>query len=117
MQVGDTLIGIHHTQLRTLAVTRLNIGFDGSTLLFWQMAQFPQQITQTVIWINAQLIKGFGVFFKHIREEYRYRMTKDDRIGYFHHGGFQVHRQQYTLLTRIFKLTGKKFTQCLTAHH
>ena len=73
-------------------------------------------IAEAIVGINAQLGKQIRVFREYRGKKDRNGMTKHDGVGYFHHGCFEVQRQQDARFFGSVDFTGKEITQSLTAH-
>ena len=73
-----------------MGITGFDVGFDFCALRFWQARNFCIYFSNAVVWVDAEFIEYSGVFFKYVFVIDRDRVTKEDRVGYFHHGGFEV---------------------------
>ena len=98
MQIGDALVRVNHRQLRPRLVAGFDVGLDLGTLGFRQGSDLREQIAETVVDVDAQLLDGRSVLLENIFEENGNRVTKHDGIGYLHHGGLEVQRQHDALL-------------------
>ncbi len=117
VQVGDALVGIHHRQCGASGVQRFNVAFNFRLFIRWQGFDFSVEIAQTVVQVYAQLAQYRRVFFQHWCVEHRDKVTEDNRVRHFHHGGFQVYREQYTLVFSVFNLRGDIAAQYFFAQY
>ena len=95
MQIGNTFIGVYHRQIRIIGINRCDFGFYFSARGFVQFVEIAQQIAETVVNIDAGSGQLLAIFFKYRGKENFHCMAEDDGIGYLHHGGFHVQREQY----------------------
>ncbi len=91
MQIGNTLVGIHHRQGRTLAIQSFDVALDCILLVFWQRSNFGIEVANPVIGIEADLFKRISVFGQYLFIKNRHNVTKNHRVGHLHHGGLQMH--------------------------
>ncbi|MCG3774186.1 MAG: hypothetical protein JW395_1003 [Nitrospira sp.] len=116
MQVGDSLVGIHHRHRRPLLVHSLNVGFDGFALILGQSFDLRVEIAKAVVRIHTKLFERLAVFFEHVLIKHRHGMTEDLGIRDLHHGSLHMNREQHALLLGIFDLLLQELPQSLLAH-
>ena len=63
-----------------MCITGFDVSFDFCALRFWQARNFCIDFSNAVVWIDAELIKYSGVFFKYVFVINRDRMTEKDRV-------------------------------------
>ena len=116
MEIGDAFVRIDHGQRRTPGEDGLQVGFDGAFLRFRQVLDFSQQVAQTVVEIDAQLLQHSGVPGDEVPEEHFHRMSEEDRIGHLHHRGLEVEGKKNTHLPCFGDLLRIERDQRLPAH-
>ena len=116
VQVGDAFVGVDHGQRRAVGVHGFDVGFDFSLLLGWQRLDAGVQVADTVVQVETDFFEDVSVFFQRILVELGHDLTKHDRVGNLHHGGFQVNREQYALLFGVFDFGRYELAQGFFAH-
>ena len=89
VQVGDTLRGINHREVRARSECRVNSCFDFGFL--GVAFQALVQVAEAVVRIDSEFLEQVGVFREHVLEEYANECTEQHRVRDLHHGGLQVH--------------------------
>lgn len=116
VQVGDAFVGVDHRQGRACGVYGLDVSFDLRLLLGWQGLDTGVQVADTVVQVEADFFQYVSVLGQGVLVELGNDLTKHDRVGDFHHGGFEVHRQQHALFLGVFDFGGDKGAQGFFAH-
>ena len=116
MQVGDAFVGVDHGQGRAYVVDRFDVGFDLRLLLGRQGLDAGVQVADAVVQVEADFFQYGSVLVQRVSVVLGDDLAEHDRVGDFHHGGFQVRRQQHALGLGIFDLGSDEGAQCLGAH-
>ena len=74
VQVGDSLGGIDHGEIRARSECGVNGGLDFSFLSITFQALV--QVTETVVRIDSEFLEQVGVFREHVLEEYANECTE-----------------------------------------
>ena len=90
VKVRDSLVRIHHRERWTVVVDSLDVGFDFGFLVCWQGLDTRDEVSESVLEVDAELVKGLAVLFKEIFEEDADGVAKDDGVRDLHHCGFHV---------------------------
>ena len=120
MEIGDTLVGVHHGNPRSIVYRSVYIRFY---FCFVRCSfNFFVQGGQTVVCIDVQGIKSRFMFCKDIFEIGFYNGSEDDRVRNLHHRGLQVRGQKYIFfrsLTDGFfsKRFQSLYIECRTVNH
>ena len=117
VQVGDAFVGINHRQIRVGSVNGSDFSFNGGAGVRIQFVQIGKQVAEAVVDVDACGSQFVAEFFKDRRKEYFDGVSKDNRVGHFHHGSFHVQREQNAFCFRVFYLLGKEGEQGFFAHH
>ena len=94
MQVGDALVRVHHGKVGADGEAGVQVGPDRLLLVLGQGGQFVVGIADTIVGIETQFFESVGVLVEGLSIVGAYAMSEDDGVRDFHHGGFQVQREQ-----------------------
>jgi hypothetical protein len=117
VQVGDALTGIDHRQRRPLRIHGLQVGFDGGTLVGWQLLNLGVDVADAVVGIDAQLVEGRRVLIEDVLVIRSHGVPEHDRVGHLHHRGLEVQREQHALGLCVLDLLREELGDRATAHH
>ncbi|OQA08236.1 MAG: hypothetical protein BWY66_01081 [bacterium ADurb.Bin374] len=116
VQVGDALVGVDHRELGPIDVDLLDVLFDLFLLVGGKGRDLLVELAEAVVGADAERAERFGVLFIDVLEEDADDVAEHDRVGYLHHGGFQMHREQHALRLRVGDLFGEEGAQGVAAH-
>ncbi len=116
VEVGDTLVGIHHRHRRPLPVDGLDVRLNGLPLLVGQGLDLGVDVAEPVIRIHTELLEGLPVLFEHVLVIDGHGMAENLRIRDLHHGGLHVEREENALLLGVLDLFLDELTQGRDAH-
>ena len=116
MQVRDPLVRVDHREGRPVLVHGLDVRLDFRSFRFRQFLYFRVQIAQPVVGAHAQLFQHRRVLLENVLVEDGDGVPEHDRVGYLHHGGFEVQREQHAALLRILDLLFIEFPQGADIH-
>mmetsp|Transcript_103035 Transcript_103035/g.143528 ORF Transcript_103035/g.143528 Transcript_103035/m.143528 type:complete len:420 (+) Transcript_103035:1170-2429(+) len=116
MEVCDTSVRIDHRHFPLLCVGGHKVRLDGRLLGLRKCRDLLVHVPQPVVCVDAQLLESLCILGKDILEVGLDAVSEHDRVGDFHHGGFQVQREQHILLPCIGDLPLKEFTQHGAVH-
>ena len=115
MQIGNSLRGIDHRQIRASGKGSIDSGLD---FHFLRIAfQALVQVAQAVVRINPEFLEQVGILREHVLEEHAHKSTEQHRVRNLHHGRLQVHREQQALRLGLgHRLRDKLFERCHAEH-
>ncbi len=90
MQIGDTLVGIHHRDVGTFSENRGYFVFDRGFLISGELGQLRDHIPEAIVLVYSDFgEKGF-MSREELIEENTNRVAENDGIGNLHHRGLHV---------------------------
>ena len=116
VQVGDAFVGVNHRQRWAIGVDRLDVRLDFGLLVRRQGLDAGVQVADAVVQVETDFFQDVSVFFQRVLVEFGHDLTKHDRVGDLHHGGFQVNREQYALFLGVFDFGRYELAQGFFAH-
>ena len=96
VEVGDSLVGVDHGQVRAHGHRLRNGRFNGRTLRRVHLRQLGHEVAESVVEVHASRFKRGPMLVNHWIEEGPHRRPEQDGVGHLHHGGLHVKREQGT---------------------
>ena len=116
VQVGDTFDGVNHSDFRAVLVGFVQSFLDFFLLGFRQQLDFLKYGRQAVVRVYTDFFEQVAVLIKQLFVVNLHRVTEHDRVGDFHHGGFDVQGKHHTGLFAIFDDIFEEFAERFLAH-
>ena len=101
VKVGDALGRVHHRQLGTVLVARVEVPDDLLVLRCGQRLDLVVEVDQPVVDVDAEFVEQLLVLGERVLVEHLHRVAEDDGVADLHHRRLDVQREHHAGLVGV----------------
>jgi len=117
VQVSDSLGRVNHSNAGSGFVTSIEVSDDSSSLFSTEfLVDGSQDGGESVVRVSVNSFKSLSVLGESILEITLDSVSEENGVGFLHHGGFEMERQEHAGVFGVLALKIVEFAESFLAH-